>query len=234
MESENNMKKIWLVMMLALLLIVAGCGQGTSNNSESEGAGGGEAVAYKYDKQDDKVEITTSKGKIVVELYPDAAPKAVENFVTHAANGYYDGLIFHRVIQDFMIQTGDPEGTGMGGESIWGEPFEDEFSENHPHRKGALSMANSGPSTNGSQFFIVQASEVTEDMIAQMESAQFPAETIELYKEHGGTPWLDNKHTVFGQVVEGMEVVDAIAEVPVDGSAKPTEEIKIESMKIVD
>jgi peptidyl-prolyl cis-trans isomerase B (cyclophilin B) len=95
-------------------------------------------------------------------------------------------------------------------------------------------MANSGPSTNGSQFFIVQASEVTEDMIAQMESAQFPAETIELYKEHGGTPWLDNKHTVFGQVVEGMDVVDAIAEVPVDGSAKPTEEIKIESMKIVD
>ncbi|MCA1321794.1 peptidylprolyl isomerase [Bacillus tianshenii] len=228
------MKKIWSVLMLALLLIVAGCGQGTSNNNETEGTGGGEEAAYEYDKKDDKVEITTSKGKIVVELYPDAAPKAVENFVTHATNGYYDGLIFHRVIQDFMIQTGDPQGTGIGGESIWGEPFEDEFSENHPHIKGALSMANSGPSTNGSQFFIVQASEVTEDMIAQMESAQFPAETIELYKEHGGTPWLDNKHTVFGQVVEGMDVVDAIAEVPVDGSAKPAEEIKIESMKLID
>ncbi|MFE7063339.1 peptidylprolyl isomerase [Sutcliffiella sp. NPDC057660] len=231
---KKKRKRITLFLLVLLLLILAVFLVQCTSNKKTKESDGGEEVVYEYKKEDDKVEITTSKGKIVVELYPDAAPKAVENFVTHAANGYYDGLIFHRVMRDFMIQGGDPQGTGIGGESIWGEPFEDEFSAEHPHIKGALSMANSGPSTNGSQFFIVQASEVTEDMIAQMESAQFPAETIELYKEHGGTPWLDNKHTVFGQVVEGMEVVDAIADVPVDGSAKPTEEIKIESMKIVD
>ncbi|WP_223701513.1 peptidylprolyl isomerase [Sutcliffiella deserti] len=227
-------KKRMFALLVLLLLIVAvllvQCTSNKDNTEETNGEGG----SYKYKIEDDEVEITTSKGKIVVELYPDAAPKAVENFVTHAANGYYDGIIFHRVIEDFMIQTGDPQGTGMGGESIWGEPFEDEFSENHPHRNGALSMANSGPTTNGSQFFIVQAPEVTEDMIAQMEDAGFPEETINQYKEHGGTPWLDNKHTVFGQVVEGMDVVNAIAQVEVEEtSAKPTEDIVIESMKVI-
>lgn len=207
--KKRSKRRLFLLLGLLILILSVFLVKCTNNNKKIEETDGGEEVGYEYKKEDDKVEITTSKGKIVVELYPDAAPKAVENFVTHAANGYYDGIIFHRVMQDFMIQTGDPEGTGMGGESIWGVPFEDEFSEDHFHIRGALSMANTGhPSTNGSQFFIVQASD--------------------------GTPWLDNKHTVFGQVVEGMDVVDAIAEVPVDGSAKPTEEIRIESMKIGD
>ena len=99
----------------------------------------------------------TTMGEIQILLFPDAAPKAVENFTTHAKNGYYDGLIFHRVIPDFMIQGGDPTGTGMGGESIWGKHFEDEFSPDYHNLRGALSMANAGPGTNGSQFFIVQA-----------------------------------------------------------------------------
>ena len=109
--------------------------------------------------------IKTDKGDIKVRLFPEEAPKAVENFVTHAENGYYDGLIFHRVIKDFMIQGGDPKGTGTGGESIWGKPFADEFSSELHNFRGALSMANAGPNTNGSQFFIVQADSVSDDLV---------------------------------------------------------------------
>lgn len=115
-----------------------------------------------------------------------------------------------------MIQGGDPKGDGTGGESIWGEPFEDEFDRNMLHFKGALSMANSGPNTNGSQFFIVHASEVSEDILDSMIEAKYPTEVIDLYKEHGGTPHLDFRHTVFGQVVEGMDIVDEIAQVKND------------------
>ena len=101
------------------------------------------------------VEMVTNKGNIKIKLFPEQAPKAVENFLTHAENGYYDGLIFHRVINDFMIQGGDPNGTGTGGESIWGQPFEDEFTMDLFNFRGALSMANAGPGTNGSQFFMI-------------------------------------------------------------------------------
>lgn len=113
--------------------------------------------------------IKTNMGDIKVVLFPDAAPKAVENFTTHAENGYYDGVIFHRVIPDFMIQGGDPLGKGIGGESIWGKPFKDEFSRDYHNLRGALCMANAGPNTNGSQFFIVQAPSVDERFIPQME-----------------------------------------------------------------
>ena len=112
--------------------------------------------------------IKTNKGDIKVVLFPDAAPKAVENFTTHADNGYYDGVIFHRVIPDFMIQGGDPLGKGIGGESIWGRPFKDEFSRDYHNLRGALCMANAGPNTNGSQFFIVQAPSVDERFIPQI------------------------------------------------------------------
>lgn len=146
----------------------------------------------------------TTSGTVKIRLFPSEAPKTVENFVTHAKNGYYNGLIFHRVIKDFMIQGGDPTGTGRGGESIWGSAFEDEFSSSLSNLKGSLSMANAGKNTNGSQFFIVQA--------------------------QGGTPWLNNKHTVFGQVYEGIEVVDAIACVKVNVLDKPVEDVKILSV----
>lgn len=178
----------------------------------------------------------TSMGDIKVRLFPDAAPKAVENFKTHAKNGYYNGLIFHRVINDFMIQGGDPTGSGMGGESIWGESFEDEFSPEYHNLRGALSMANAGPNTNGSQFFIVQAKSVSDDMLEQLESAPeaaFPTECVRAYEENGGTPWLDYKHTVFGQVFEGMDTVDAIAGVKVDFfQNKPTTDVVMESVEI--
>lgn len=178
----------------------------------------------------------TTMGDIKIKLFPKFAPKAVENFVTHAKNGYYNGLIFHRVIPDFMIQGGDPMGSGIGGESIWGSPFEDEFAPELHNLRGALSMANSGPSTNGSQFFIVQAKDVPAQMIEQMEQMTaeqgFPPEATESYKEMGGTPWLDFRHTVFGQVFEGMEVVDFIAAVKTGANDKPLEDVKITEIVI--
>ena len=177
----------------------------------------------------------TSMGDIVIRLFESKAPKTVENFVTHAQNGYYDGLIFHRVIKDFMIQGGDPTGTSRGGESIWGRAFKDEFDVNLHNLRGALSMANAGPNTNGSQFFIVTASSVPEDMIAQMEKLRdggFPQETVDAYKKLGGTPWLDYKHSVFGQVLEGMEVADAISAVRCDRQDKPLKDVVIEKIEI--
>ena len=177
----------------------------------------------------------TSMGDIKIRLFPEAAPKTVENFTTHAKNGYYDGLIFHRVINDFMIQGGDPTGTGCGGESIWGSTFEDEFCTDLHNLRGALSMANAGPGTNGSQFFIVQADEVSRDLVEQMEQLSdrgFPTETVENYKAVGGTPWLDYKHTVFGQVFEGMDVVDAIANVKTARGDKPVEDVVINTIII--
>ena len=181
--------------------------------------------------------ISTSKGDIRVKLLPQAAPKAVENFVTHAKNGYYNGIIFHRVIRDFMIQGGDPTGTGMGGESIWGRPFADEFSDRARNFRGALSMANAGPGTNGSQFFIVQAGPETMDArmfpMLKRQGKDFPEDAVSAYMEQGGTPWLDGAHTVFGQVIEGMETVDGIASVRVDRSSRPYEEISITGIEIM-
>ena len=143
----------------------------------------------------------TSEGAIELELYPNEAPKTVENFVKLARDGFYDGVIFHRVIPDFMIQGGDPTGTGMGGP---GYEFEDEFNE-HRVVRGALAMANAGPNTNGSQFFIVTAE---------------------------ATPWLDGKHTVFGQVTSGMDVVDRICEAERDENDRPASPVAIERVEL--
>lgn len=176
--------------------------------------------------------IKTNHGDVTVKLFKDIAPKTVENFTTHAKNGYYDGQIFHRVIKDFMIQGGDPTGTGMGGESIWGGTFEDEFSTEAFNLYGALSMANAGPETNGSQFFIVQLKEVPAQMVSQLEGAGYPAEIIEAYKEQGGTPWLDQRHTVFGHVIEGFDIVENIAEVKTGAQDRPEEEVKIQTIEV--
>ena len=178
------------------------------------------------------VEMNTTLGAIKIKLFPEHAPKTVENFLGHAKSGYYNGIIFHRVIQDFMIQGGDPTGTGMGGESILGNSFEDEFSEQLFNLRGALSMANAGPNTNGSQFFIVQMKHLPSDMLRQLQGAGFPEEIIEAYAQNGGTPWLDHKHTVFGHVVEGMDIVDKIADVEKDFRDKPLEDVKIESITV--
>lgn len=153
-----------------------------------------------------QAEIVTNKGTITVTLRPDVAPKAVENFIGLAEKGYYNGVIFHRVIKDFMIQGGDPTGTGRGGESLWGTNFEDEYSPSLKFDKpGYLAMANRGPSTNGSQFFITTVA----------------------------TPWLTNKHTIFGEVTSGYDVVQKIEKSPTGAGDKPIEPIKIESIRII-
>lgn len=176
----------------------------------------------------------TTMGDISIRLFPGHAPKAVENFVTHAQNGYYEGIIFHRVINNFMIQGGDPTGTGCGGESIWSHNFKDEFTPELHNLRGALSMANAGPGTNGSQFFIVQAKSVHPQLLGQMAELRdyFPEEAENAYREVGGTPHLDYHHTVFGQVFEGMDVVDAIAAVKTNPSDKPLEDVKILSIDV--
>ncbi len=176
----------------------------------------------------------TTMGDISIRLFPDYTPKTVENFVTHAKNGYYNGITFHRVINDFMIQGGDPTATGCGGESIWGRSFKDEFHPDLHNLRGALSMANAGPNTNGSQFFIVQAKTVAPQLLAQMKQIpdSFPPEVVENYAAVGGTPHLDYRHSVFGQVFDGMDVVDAIAAVKTDRNDKPLEDVKIISIDI--
>ena len=146
------------------------------------------------------VTLETNQGTIELKLFPEYAPKACENFVGLVEKGYYDGLIFHRVIKSFMIQGGDPTGTGMGGQSVWGRPFEDEFDPSlRFDRPGLLAMANAGPGTNGSQFFITTAP----------------------------TPWLNDHHTLFGEVVGGMEVVKKIEASPAGPQDRPTQPQKI-------
>ncbi|MCK3881336.1 peptidylprolyl isomerase [Streptococcus suis] len=184
------------------------------------------------------VKIKTTEGDITIKLFPEQAPLTVENFLTHAKEGYYNGTIFHRVIKDFMIQGGDPLGNGTGGESIWagkgttidaGYGFKDEISAFLYNIRGSLSMANAGAGTNGSQFFINQN---TTDMSSQLSTSSYPGKIIEAYK-NGGNPNLDGKHTVFGQVIEGMDIVDKIAAVETDSSDKPKTDVKIESIEIV-
>lgn len=182
-------------------------------------------------QQGPKATIKTNRGDIQIVLFPEHAPKTVENFIELSKKSYYDGVIFHRVIPEFMIQGGDPTGTGMGGESIYGEAFEDEFSDKLFNLKGALSMANAGPNTNGSQFFIVQSNQMPDNMIGQMQDAGFPEEIVEAYRK-GGTPWLDFRHTVFGHVLDGMSVVEEIANVQRGPQDKPVHDVVIDTIEI--
>ncbi len=175
--------KTWGIFLLAGLFITT-MGQGVARAGEDE----------------PMVVLETNQGTITVKLFPDVAPKACENFLGLVQKGYYDGITFHRVIKNFMIQGGDPTGTGAGGASIWGKSFEDEVRPDVTFDKpGILAMANAGPGTNGSQFFITVVP----------------------------TPWLNMHHTIFGEVVEGYDVVKKIVEVPVGAQDRPRETQKI-------
>ncbi|WP_298831808.1 peptidylprolyl isomerase [uncultured Planococcus sp.] len=232
------MKKAIITPILLALFLSACSGEEAETGTE-DAAAPTESEAVEVDgypqlskevaENEALVELTTSMGPMQIKLFPEIAPKAVENFLTHAEEGYYDGLTFHRVIEDFMLQTGDPTGTGGGGESIYGAPFEDEFNDHLFNIRGALSMANAGPTTNGSQFFIVQAPAVAEADL----TGEYPEEIREVYLEQGGAFWLDGKHTVFGQVIEGMDVVDAIAAVETVQD-KPVEDVTIDSIEILE
>ena len=179
--------------------------------------------------------IKTNHGDMRIKLFPEHAPKTVANFIALSKDGYYDGVIFHRIIKDFMIQGGDPTGTGMGGESIYGESFEDEFSEELYNVRGALSMANAGPNTNGSQFFIVQNQHLPYSK-KEIARGGWPEPIAEIYAEQGGTPHLDRRHTVFGQLADeaSYEVLDAIAGVETGAMDKPVEDVIIETIEIED
>lgn len=256
------MKKRTLALALAAVMAfgIAGCG-GTAaeNNTENTATNADTKTIIQAQMPADGEEIaviTTSKGVVKMRFFPEEAPKAVENFKTLAKNGYYDGLTFHRVIEDFMVQTGDPEGDGTGGESCWGEDFETEVSEKLHFYRGAVAMANAGPDTNGSQFFIVQQKTVMEDVLKAIEEAignneeelgvtltdgnyytlsqLYPEEVMNYYREVGGSAHLEyvfgNGYSIFGQVFEGLEAVDAIAAVETDASDKPVEDVIIESI----
>ena len=299
------MRLLALLMAAALAVpVLSGCSNGTTTtDGGDESTGNGDIalneVGTVYTDKDygfqlekptagDTIAVMhTSMGDISLRLFPEAAPKAVENFTTHAKEGYYNGLTFHRVMDDFMIQGGDPKGNGTGGESIWGEPFEDEFDQKLLNLRGSLSMANSGANTNGSQFFINQASAssfsgkdqfVSQEELYKSEDFQtqvsayyrqnesqlkstykswtdyyqalllqlapvasmVPDEVWTLYEQNGGNIHLDGAwrssggHTVFGQVFEGMDVVDAIAKVETDDNNKPLEDVVINSIEITE
>ena len=172
-------------------------------------------------------------GTIKIQLFESKAPKACKNFITHAKDGYYDGVTFHRIIDDFMIQGGDPTGSGSGGESIWGTGFENEITNDLLPIRGSLCMANTGQeNSNGSQFFIVQKDSYMIEDVMTLRKADVPDELVDYYKEVGGACWLWGKHTVFGQVFEGMDVVDKIAAVETDSNDAPNTEVVIETVKI--
>lgn len=298
------MRLLALLMAAALAVpVLSGCSNGTTTDGGDESTDNGDIalneVGTVYTDKDygfqlekptagDTIAVMhTSMGDISLRLFPEAAPKAVENFTTHAKEGYYNGLTFHRVMDDFMIQGGDPKGNGTGGESIWGEPFEDEFDQKLLNLRGSLSMANSGANTNGSQFFINQAPTssfsgkdqfVSQEELYKSEDFQtqvsayyrqnesqlkstykswtdyyqalllqlapvasmVPDEVWTLYEQNGGNIHLDGAwrssggHTVFGQVFEGMDVVDAIAKVETDDNNKPLEDVVINSIEIME
>lgn len=238
--NKKNIKKIISVVLATVLtvpmLLLTGCGSSSGDKLgfQMDAPQVGEEIAV----------INTSMGTIKMRLFPDQAPKAVENFTTLAEEGYYNGIIFHRVIEGFCVQGGDPTGTGTGGQSIYGKGFENETCAELVNLTGAVAMANAGPGTNGSQFYINQGG--TEKFIgwnylmSQMDSSVVTDEYKELYTTYGGNPTLDeyyNKtkvgYTVFGQVFEGMDVVNAIAAVPVDSNDKPVSDVTIQSIDIV-
>ncbi len=241
-KQMKHKKMLAVASVAAFTLLLAGCN--TTNNkgttatsdsvaksSESKTKDSVDLNSLDLPQLDDKVaedqdlvQMVTSMGNIEIKLFPKQAPKTVENFMKHAKDGYYDGLTFHRVINNFMIQGGDPSGDGTGGNSIWNKPFEDEFSNQLYNIRGALSMANAGPNTNGSQFFIVQN---TDDQSDGLLYDDYPKAIIDAYKK-GGYPSLDKKHTVFGQVTKGMDIVDKIAKVEVGANDKPKTVVKIE------
>ncbi|MFD1927566.1 peptidylprolyl isomerase [Sporosarcina siberiensis] len=247
------MRKILFSLLTVLFLVIlTACGNGaedgkttdkdeTSNQDQAEDTNASDVEVENVDYPQLTTEVAdnealvimnTTLGSIKIKLFPEIAPKAVENFLTHAEDGYYEGIIFHRVMEEFMIQGGDPTGTGGGGESIFGGNFEDEFSEKAFHFRGALSMANAGPKTNGSQFFIVQKSGVEDAALNQEKDLEYSTAVKDAYVELGGTPHLDHMHTVFGQVIEGMDIVDKIAQVEAKDT-RPVTDVVIESIEVL-
>ena len=241
-------KKLMIGATLALSIgLFAACGNDNSTKDTQESAAKTTETSVDLNKlelpqlndkvTDDEylVELITTEGNVKIKLFPKQAPKAVENFVKHAKDGYYKDTPFHRVIKDFMIQGGDPKGDGTGGESIWKKGFKTEDSKQLYNIRGALSMARAeSRNSNGSQFFIVTNNEDVSDGLAIQ---YYPEKIIEQYKK-GGAPQLDGEYTVFGQVTEGMDVVDKIANGEVKDSdsgekSTPVNPVKVTEVKVL-
>lgn len=223
------MKRIYSIIVVLILLstvLLTGCKD--------------EVNQFSKPRQGDTIAeiIVRGYGTIYVKLFPEEAPKAVENFTTHAKEGYYDGVLFYRIIGNSILESGDPTGTGSGGESIWGEGFKDEFSPKLQPYHGALCMANTGPDTNESRFFIVQAtqtySDTLLDQIEQKYQVEFGDDVRKTYRKVGGAPWFYHLNTVFGQVYKGFDVMNEIAAVKKKDEEKgiPEEAVIIDSIKI--
>lgn len=244
-----------VIFIIASMIFSSACSN-TENNKQ---------LGYQLDlplSGEEVAVMETNMGTIKLRFFPEVAPKAVENFKTHSKNGYYNGLTFHRVIDGFMIQGGDPNGNGTGGTSIWGNSFEDEFSSNVLNIRGSVAMANSGKNTNGSQFFINQAKpdafmgwdyfqkvyDIYKSNTASFESryggtvdmSKVTDEIKRFYEENGGNPNLDGAlntaekgHTVFAQVFEGMDIVDKIAQVEVNQNNLPLNAVIINNISII-
>lgn len=206
-------------------------------NESSETASTGKMLNFTPPEKGEEIIVMTVKdyGDIKIKLFPEQASKGVENFTTHAKDGYYDGLIFHRIINNFMIQGGDPLGTGMGGESIWGEKFDGGTSPDLNHVAGAVAYANSGSTaTNGSQFYIVTGDKYSEGELAQLEAQGLVLndDAKKAYTQVGGAPWLDGGYTVFGQVFDGLDIVFELQGVETGANDKPAEDVVIEKMTV--
>ncbi len=238
------MKKFSSTLFLSLILFLSGCAGDNANEERNDGATNDSGLEIQTEtnlddpstsndnvtmtdfdqtalpeKGEDIVVMETNKGTIKIRLFPEQAPKTVENFVGLAEKGYYDGLTFHRVIPNFMIQGGDPAGNGTGGESLWGGTFEDEISMDLSNLPGALAMANSGKDTNGSQFFINQ---VDNSYLNGYENGQLKDCSSRMV----------SCHAVFGQVFEGMDVVEAITEAETGANDKPVEDVVMETVTV--
>lgn len=254
MGKVNKKFFVGAILMCAVIsTLAAGC----RNNSEAIQHAKPIGFQLEAPKADEEIAVVeTNYGSFKLRFFPDEAPKAVQNFKSLAKNGYYNGLTFHRVITDFMIQGGDPNGNGTGGQSIWEKPFEDEFTSYLLNITGAVAMANSGPNTNGSQFFINNKSpqnfegwqrydqyyeiykknpqNFVRSYKTTVNMSSISDEIKKLYENNGGNPSLDGfysvtkrGHTVFAQIFEGMDVVDEISKVKTDSNDSPLEKVKI-------
>lgn len=257
---KNLTKIIGAFTMSSILLSFSGCTNNTTQ--QTTGNSTSSKIGYQLDNPTEGEEIaiiSTTEGNFKVRFFPEKAPKAVENFKSLAKKGYYNNITFHRIIKDFMIQGGDPSGNGTGGESIWGKDFEDEFSDSLFNITGSLAMANRGPNTNGSQFFINNQNpqnfkgwnqlyqyyemykknpeHFNQNYGGTVDMSKITDEIKNLYQTNGGNPHLDGYyntakkgHTVFGQVFEGMDVINKISDVETDENNKPKNTISIKSI----
>lgn len=222
-------------------MLMTGCSKSDKDKGSSDKTSSS-VMNYTAPEEGEDIVVISVKdyGDIKIKLFDDLMPKACENFKTHASDGYYDNLIFHRVIDDFMIQGGDPLGTGTGGESIWGGSFDGGTSDKLLHLTGAVAYANSGStSTDGSQFYIVtgyQSEELTDDVMSSISASyekEFSDEEKKLYQEYGGSPFLDGNYTVFGQVIDGLDVAYKIAATTEkDSNDKPNTDIVMSSVSV--